>query len=172
MNDSSENEAHMEPAEVVEAFFDALNISGPEVAADYLTEDYTTESPPFPKRSKEQWLGSQKMFLRAFPDMHEAFEVQRVDGNAFRGINRTTGTHTGDFDLSAMGIGIVPATGRSAETVFSVTHVVKDGKIVSTEGTPVDNMGLEAVLAQLGIEVPKYHFYIDQAPPMRCSPVT
>jgi hypothetical protein len=66
----------------------------------------------------------------------------------------------------------VPATGRTARTVFSITDVVKDGKIVSTKGTPVVNMGLEAVLAQLGIEVPWYHFYIDQAPPMRCSPVT
>ena len=103
---------------------------------------------------KEQWLGSQNMFLSAFPDMHEAFEVQSVDGNVVRGINRTTGTHTGDFDLSAIGIGVIAATGKSAKTVIAVTHVVDDGKIVSTRGKPVDNMGIEAVLAQLGVELP------------------
>lgn len=154
MNDASNNKAQMDPAEVVKMFFDTLNTSGPEAAADYLAENYTTESPPFPPRSKEQWVGSQKMFSNAFPDMHEAFEIQGVDGNVVRGINRTTGTHTGDFDLSGMGIGVIPATGKLATTVFSVTHVVEDGKIVSTKGEPVDNMGLENVLAQLGIELP------------------
>lgn len=153
-NESNSKTAKMQPEEVVLAFFDALTTSGPDAAADYLAEDFITETPPFPARSKAQWLGSQNMFMSAFPDMHEAFEVHSVDGDVVRGINRASGTHTGDFDLSGMGIGIVAATGKSATTVFSVTHVVKDGKILSTKGKPVDNMGLEGVLAQLGVELP------------------
>ena len=153
MTDASDNQAHMDPTEVVRAFFNALNTSGPEAAAKYLADSYETETPPTPPLSKEQWIGSQKMFLAGFPNLHETFEVQSVDGNLVRGINRVAGTHSGDLDLSGMGIGIVPTTGKRAKAVVSVTHVVDDGKIISTKGEPVDNMGLENVLAQLGIEL-------------------
>ena len=94
------------------------------------------------------------MFLSAFPDMHITFELHSIDGNVVHGINRTTCTRTGDFDLRGMGIDVVPATGKSAMTVFSVSYDVQDGKFVSTKGGPIDNMGLESVLAQLGIELP------------------
>ena len=53
-----------------------------------------------------------------------------------------------------MGFEFVPATGKSAMIVFSVSYDVQDGKFVSTKGEPIDNMGLESVLAQLGIELP------------------
>ena len=139
----------------MKAFSYTLNSLGPEAAAEY-----TTETPPFPRRSREQWIGSQKLFSRAFPDTHETFEMQSVKGNVVSGINRTTGTHTGGFDLSGMGIGIVPATGKSAQTVFFVTHVVEGGRIASTKGKPVDNMGLESVPSQLGIELPYRRFRI------------
>jgi hypothetical protein len=94
------------------------------------------------------------MFLSAFLDMHIAFELHSIDGNVVRGINRTTCTRTGDFDLSGKGIDVVLATGKSAMTVFPVSYDIQDGKFVSTKGEPVDIMGFESVLAHLGIELP------------------
>jgi hypothetical protein len=52
------------------------------------------------------------MFSNAFPDPNEEFEFQSVEGNVVRGLNRTTGTHGGDFDLSAVGLGVISATGK------------------------------------------------------------
>ena len=74
MNDVSGAKAQMDPAEVVKTFFDTLNTSGPEAAAGYLADSYAAETPPFPPRSKEQWVGNQKMFTSAFPDLHEELE--------------------------------------------------------------------------------------------------
>jgi hypothetical protein len=71
------------------------------------------------------------------------------------GYNHFTGTHTGDLDLSQMGLGIVPATGKTATAVMSVAHTVEKGKITSSAAKPVANMGFEYVLAQLGVEMPQ-----------------
>lgn len=108
---------------------------------------YTSEVAPFPPQSKEQWIGGHHMFLAGFPDMQETFEVLCVEGNTVRGINHTTATHTGDFDLSPMGIGIISVTGKSVFTVHSVMHVVENGKIVSTTGKSVANCGCKESLS-------------------------
>lgn len=65
-----------------------------------------------------------------------------------------SGTHTGDFDLSAMGMGVIPATGESfsnAEEVFEFT--IAGGSIVSMHTEPVEGAGLPAILAQIGVGI-------------------
>jgi hypothetical protein len=58
------------------------------------------------------------------------------------------GTHTGDFDLSAMGLGVIPASGKSFVTPESKTRfIVKDGQIMSSQ--PISG-GFEFVLAAIG----------------------
>lgn len=58
------------------------------------------------------------------------------------------GTHTGDIDLSAMGLGVIPASGKSFVTPESKTRfIVKDGQIVSSQ--PISG-GFEFVLAAIG----------------------
>ena len=64
------------------------------------------------------------------------------------------GTHTGDLDLSALGLGVIPASGKrivwpEATSVFTI----KGGKIVSIKPYG-DSSGMEEFLKPLGIAMP------------------
>ncbi len=62
------------------------------------------------------------------------------------------GMHTGDFDLSAMGMGVIHATGKRVVTPASKTRfVVEGGKIVSSQ--PISG-GFEDLLAGIGVTLP------------------
>jgi hypothetical protein len=82
-------------------------------------------------------------------------QLVNIDGNVVHFTNQLAGTHTGDLDLSFMGMGVIPATGRS----FSMARengesVIADGYVVSTHVQPTEGAGLMAILHQLGVEVP------------------
>jgi len=58
------------------------------------------------------------------------------------------GTHSDDLDLSAMGMGVIPASGKSFVTPKSKSKFyVEDGQIVSSQ--PISG-GFEYILAELG----------------------
>jgi hypothetical protein len=58
------------------------------------------------------------------------------------------GTHTGDLDLSAMGLGVIPASGKNIVTPESKTRFwVEDGQVVRSQ--PISG-GFEYVLAAIG----------------------
>ncbi len=62
------------------------------------------------------------------------------------------GTHTGDLDLSAMGLGVIPASGKKIVwPEASAKLTIEDGKIVRMEPY-AGAAGLKAWLAALGIE--------------------
>jgi hypothetical protein len=66
-----------------------------------------------------------------------------------------SGTHSGDFDLTAMGMGIIPATGKSFSMPSdSGNGEVRDGKVVAYRIRPTEGAGLIAILTQLGIPIP------------------
>ena len=93
--------------------------------------------------------------MGSFSDIPENFEILCVIGNVVHGINHITGTHDGDFDLSQMGIGIIPATGNKVTAIMSVAHTVENGEIISSSAKPVANTGFANILAQIGVELPK-----------------
>jgi hypothetical protein len=64
------------------------------------------------------------------------------------------GTHTGDFDLSAMGLGVIPASGKKVVWPdATIKWIVKDDKIVGNENAG-GSAGLEGFLAPLGVKPP------------------
>jgi hypothetical protein len=104
---------------------------------------------------RDQFLGLMELMWKAFPDIQFNSQLVNIKGNVIRFTNQLAGTHTGDLDLSAMGMGVIPATGRS----FSMARedgesVIADGYIISTHVQPTEGAGLMAILHQLGVEVP------------------
>lgn len=64
------------------------------------------------------------------------------------------GTHTRDLDLSAMGLGVIPASGKKIVWPDStVKWTVKDDKIVRSEPAG-GSTGMKGFLAPLGVEPP------------------
>ena len=145
----------MNTKEIAEAYVDAFNRGDLNTLADLLADDYEFSGPIPDPVGRDQFLGLMELMWEAFPDMRINTRLVNIKGNVVHFTNQLAGTHTGDLDLSAMGMGVIPATGRS----FSMARedgesVIADGYIISTHVQPTEGAGLMAILHQLGVEVP------------------
>jgi hypothetical protein len=81
--------------------------------------------------NKEMWLGMGHLIQAAIPDIGYIFESIEEDGEDLLVTGRFTGTFTNDFDLSAMGMGVIPATGQPTNMSSHTNRVSFEGdKIV------------------------------------------
>jgi len=98
--------------------------------------------------NKAAFVGMNKLFFNAFKDFRGVtHDIQEVDGKVLLTFH-FEGTHTGDLDLSAMGLGVIPATGKRVETPEAKSWFMVEGdQIVGTQ--PISG-GFESILAQIG----------------------
>jgi hypothetical protein len=85
--------------------------------------------------------------------MREEITVERVEGDVVGG-QLGVRDPSGDLDLSPMGLGVVSPTGRTASARLRVAWTVAGDRIVSMEAKSFPGEGVEAVLAQIGVELP------------------
>ena len=64
------------------------------------------------------------------------------------------GKHTTDLDLSAMGMGVIPASGKEIVWPNESTKVMVKGDQIVREEAYGEGGGMEAFLAPLGVELP------------------
>jgi predicted ester cyclase len=101
--------------------------------------------------NKEAWVGMSQMLLASFTDFDYVVTELREEGDAVIMTGHFEGKHTGDLDLSAMGLGVFPASGREIvwpDTSDKVT--VEGGKIAKIESVG-DVDGMKAFLTALGV---------------------
>jgi hypothetical protein len=73
-----------------------------------------------------------------------------------RTTNQLTGTHSGDLDLSGMGMGVIPATGKSFSLPPEESEAtVEGGKMVALHVYSTPEGGLAGILRQIGVEIPQ-----------------
>jgi hypothetical protein len=66
-----------------------------------------------------------------------------------------TGTHTADWDLSAMGMGLIPATGKTfSNPKEEGVMTIENGKITSYFISSKEDSGIPGMLKQLGVQMP------------------
>ena len=103
-----------------------------EKSNSYLSDDFqgTDEvgGPPFDKAG---WIGMGQMFKGSFPDIKVVIEDVHEHGDKVMLTSHFTGTFTNDFDLSAMGMGVVPASGEMVTFPSSTSEISFDGDKVS-----------------------------------------
>lgn len=104
--------------------------------------------------NKEAYIGMGHMLLASLPDFRFVRSDLRQEGDYVIMTGHFQGTHKADLDLSAMGLGVIPASGK--EIVWpevSVKFTVEGGKIVREE--PYGELdGMKAFLMGLGVELP------------------
>jgi predicted ester cyclase len=145
----------MNNKELVQTVLDAIQDGDFETAKSLMSDDFQFSGPVPEPINREQWLGLSAKMQVAFPDLNYNFQIVRVNGDTVLSSNQLTGTHTGDFDMTAMGMGIIPASGKSFSNTKELGEAtVKDGKIVSLKIQPSESAGLMAILAQIGVKVP------------------
>ena len=104
--------------------------------------------------NRESFIGTSRMLLASFPDISFVKTGIREEDDYVVVSGHNEGTHMNDIDLSAMGVGIVSASGKKIvwpEASFKIT--VTDDKI-STWGPYGDYGGAAAWLSALRVDQP------------------
>ena len=145
----------MDPKEIVQTLMHAVQKGDFTKAQSTLADDFQFSGPVPEPISGPAWMGMSKSLKAAFPDLNYQFKIEKVNGNRVHISAQLKGTHRGDLDLTAMGMGVIPATSKS----FAATHehgeaTVQDGKVKTWAMTPTEGAGLMAILGQLGVKVP------------------
>jgi hypothetical protein len=90
-----------------------------------------------------------QILMNAFKDFKGVVHDYSEEGDGVIMTFHFEGTHTGDLDLSAMGMGVIPATGKRVVTPKAKSRfMVEDDQIVSTQ--PISG-GFEDLLAGIGV---------------------
>lgn len=145
----------MEPKETVQALFDAVQNGDFDKAKSLLTDDFQFSGPVPEPLSGPQWLGMSATLKTAFPDLNYQFKVEDANGNTVDFSAQLKGTHTGNLDLSAFGMSVVPPTNKSFAAAHETGTATVDGDKVKTWAVnPSEGAGLMAILGQLGIQPP------------------
>jgi predicted ester cyclase len=144
----------MSKTETVKAFSSALEYRDFDKAASYLSDDFTLSGPMPQPVGKNEFIGIQSAFQRAFPDWKfNLHEVEEHD-DTVTGAVQITGTHTEDLVLP--GMPPIPATHK--EVSLPEEHLVytfEDDKIASLASDNVPGGGAPGVLQQIGVQMPQ-----------------
>jgi len=146
----------MNTQELAQAFAKAINASDWDAVASFLAPDFQFSGPVPEAVGAAEWIMVNKILQDGMPDMCINLRIVGVDGDEVQAVDQLTGTHTADLDLTSLGIGVIPATGRRV-TLPEERGVatVKNGKITSIRlNTPADG-GMAGTLAQLGVQPPQ-----------------
>ncbi len=98
---------------------------------------------------RQTYIGMTQILTNAFKDFTAVIGDTREEGDSVLVTYHFEGTHTSDLDLSAMGMGVIPASGKEIvwpEADSKIT--VEGGKIAKLEGTG-DSRGMEDFVAAL-----------------------
>jgi predicted ester cyclase len=97
----------------------------------YFSDDFQwTDSLGSPPMDKSTWLGMGDLMQSAFPDIELIVEDIREEGDSLVVTSRFRGTFKKDLDLSPLGMGVIPATGKAIDFPSQADRVsIENGKI-------------------------------------------
>ena len=107
--------------------FDNFEESNKHLSDDFQGTD-SVGGPPFDKAG---WIGMGQMFKNSFPDIKVVIEDIHEEGDNVLVTSHFTGTFSKDFDLSAMGMGVIPASGEAVKFPSRTNRISFEGDKVS-----------------------------------------
>ena len=124
-----------------------------EAAAKYFSDDYQgLDKDGNVMSDKAAYIGMSQLLLTAFKGFKGVVHDISEEGDSVILTFHFEGTHTGDLDLSMMGLGVIPASGKRVVTPESKTRFMIEGnQIVGSQ--PISG-GFESLLADLGVTLP------------------
>ena len=130
-----------------------LGSNNPNKAAVYADGFQFTHSAGDPPMDKSSWLGMETLILASFPDMEYVVEGIKEEGDGVRLAGHFTGTFTNDFDLSAIGVGVIPASGEKITWPSRSELITVEGdKITRWHGLDTGpDAGMAGFLRALGV---------------------
>ena len=135
--------------DIVKKLFDMENPERFDLVADDFQSTDSIGSPPLDKAG---WQGRGDMLRASLPDIKYVIEDIQEDGEDVKVVGHFSGTFANDLDASAMGQGVIPATGKMVD--FAQSHVgvsFKGDKILRTHTTDTGpDAGLPGFIKALG----------------------
>ena len=104
--------------------------------------------------NKEAYIGMGQMLFTAFKDFNWVRSDLRQKGDSVIMSGHFEGTHTGDLDLSAMGAGVIPASGKMIVWPETSVEYQLEGDKILIEEPYGDARGVEDFLEVLGVKTP------------------
>jgi predicted ester cyclase len=145
----------MNKREIVKTLLDSVQKGDFEKTKSLLSDDFQFSGPIPQPINREAWLGMTASLKTAFPDLDYHFDVIGADDDIVRTTSQLSGTHRGSFDLTAMNMGVIPATNKAFSAKLEKSKItVKENKITSWAVEPTQGAGLNAILDQLGVKLP------------------
>jgi predicted ester cyclase len=145
----------MSAADVVKAWYAANESGDLEAMAAHMSDDFVFSGPVPEPVGKDAFMALTSAMRTAFPDWSFNLSNVQEQGTVVTTTHQITGTHTGDLDLSGMGMPVVPATGKAVKlAVESPELTVENDKIVAFKAAPSPDTGVPALLKQIGVEMP------------------
>jgi len=142
--------------DIVKAYTELIGVGGDiEAATAYFSDDFQNfDKDGKVAMTKEGIVGMARMMNASFKDFGFVLTNLRDEGDFIIMTGHFEGTHTSDLDLSAMGLGVVPASGEKIVWPEASAKLTVEGdKIVRMEPY-AGAAGLQAFLAALGLEPP------------------
>ena len=138
-------------------YVDLISVGGDgeKAITDYMADDFQNlDKDGNVALTKDQLLGMTRMLGRSFTGYGFLCSDLRGEDDFVIMTGHFEGTHTGDLDLSTMGLGVIPASGKKVVwPEASAKLTIEGSKIVRME-PHAGAAGLRAWLAALGIDTP------------------
>ena len=145
----------MDAKTTVQTLLDALQKADFETAKSLLSDEFQFSGLVPEPISRDAWLKMSRNLKKAFPNLDYRFHVEGADGNIVRISAKLKGTHTHDLDVSAMNMGVIPATKKSFINPNERGKVtVRSGKVTAWVVESIAGGGLMGILGQLGVKSP------------------
>ena len=127
--------------------------TAPEAQREYLTDDYqATDSVGSPAFGKEAWFAMGELMRASIPDLDFTIDEIRQEGEDVIFSGHFTGTFQNDLDLSAMNMGVIPATGKAINIPGGTSRISFSGDKISKNHNldTGPNAGMAGFLAAFG----------------------
>jgi predicted ester cyclase len=145
--------------DVFKRYFDMVYANPPasviEANEKYLADDYKNfDKDGNVAMDKKTYIEMGKLLFKSFEDLEYITSDIREDGNSVVVSGHFKGTHTGDLDLTSMGVGVIPASGKMVVWPESSTKFNIEGDKIVSQQDVGDNGGVGEFLKLLGVALP------------------
>lgn len=144
--------------DIYNAYYEAAWANPPssimEASATYFSNDFQSLGRDGNvQMDREAYLGMSQMLFASFAGFKSVIHDVREEGAAVILSSHFEGTHTGDLDLSAMGMGVIKASGKRVVWPEAKTKWTFEGDKITSIQAIDDAGGLGAFLAPLGVNL-------------------
>jgi hypothetical protein len=109
----------------------AFNLDRPDRYSLYADDFKWTDSVGSPPLDKNSFFGGEEPLRLAVPDLSIVIDDIKEDGDYIVIASHFSGTFRKDLDLSSMGMGVIPATGKAFASPSQRDRVSFDGDKIS-----------------------------------------